>query len=430
MARNSSSGRWHPRSTPTSQHPMKPCVTNEQPELRSCRPLADPLRVASRLITLIALLLFLGAVSPLWRNELSGVERDVQIVFAWFLILPAIMMILGYDLLFRENRRTPVFYLRAFRSDKSARKVRSLLAAAIGPKYRLCGIREPRARAGSFTRRFSGVTTGLRYLGSDQFELEAASRNWIARLLASYAHAPLVIIDVRDVTPNVASEIQLSYIAMGADRCVFLVNKIDEQITLAITEAVGIAPAAAERLQFLAYEGDENTSAEAFLKQACALLAPILGPAQGIHEESLAFARKHVSDQDWKTGFWESDWGQTLLSSIVLFVMWPLLASWIGFLIGLTTWCFAVRAWARVRRRAKLAMKHRKVTGHRVSMIRIYAIIALIVGPLAMSILFSVAFVAFFRARELARENQEAANHGKIQNIPVPQPLSEQFPDE
>ncbi len=76
--------------------------------------------------------------------------------------------------LLQHRDGAPVFFLRAFRSDRICNALRASLQALLGPGYQLVRIRPPAKRAGLFYRLFFTVPTGLRYLGSPSFGLKAA----------------------------------------------------------------------------------------------------------------------------------------------------------------------------------------------------------------------------------------------------------------
>jgi hypothetical protein len=196
--------------------------------LARCKPLSDPVKSFARAVGVGMLICLLGGANQLLFLLIlfgKSLPAGGMIILIWAILLSFLISLpLGMWLLLRTRKRTPVIYLRAFRSDRSARRLRSLLKAALGSQFRLSGIRQPRKRSTLFIRLFTQALTALKYVGSEHFELEAEDHNWMARLLASYAHTRFVFIDVRDVTPHVATEIQLSYLAMGPERCVFIID--------------------------------------------------------------------------------------------------------------------------------------------------------------------------------------------------------------
>ena len=183
--------------------------------------------------------------------------------------LQIISMPLAFLLLFKPVFGKTVFYLRAFRSDNAAKELRLLIRAALGPSYRLSGIRPPSKRSSWWSRLLSTTATGLRYLQSNDFEMEASDHNWMARLLASYAKAPFVFIDVRDLTTHVEDEVRLSYLAMGSQRSIFIVDPTSTEN--AWREKIGvilaISPELRDGLKLISYPGDGSEDAADFVRK-------------------------------------------------------------------------------------------------------------------------------------------------------------------
>jgi general secretion pathway protein G len=218
-------------------------------------------------------------------------------------------------LLIRKRRSVQVFYLRAFRSDNSAARLRRLLRVALGGGHRLCGIRQPRARSNPLVSLLLPVVTALRYTGSDYSELEAKSHNWMARLLASYARARFAFVDIRSVTPHVESEIRLTILAFGPDRCVFVTDgsRTEGEWIELLHRASGVPEAAVSHFHLLCYAGDDQADAGEFVAAARALCARIPEGTAGVSDEAVAFARGHVPDSSWDTPAWERDRGMLAL---------------------------------------------------------------------------------------------------------------------
>ena len=245
-------------------------------------------------------------------------------------LLP-IIGILGWPLaiwlLLTRGGRRRVIYLRAFRTDQRAYRLRSFLKAALGPKFLLSGIRPPARRGFWFFRAFAQLWMALRYAGSQHFNLEAHDRNWMARLLASYAHTDFVFIDVRDITVHVANEIRLSYLAMGAERCVFIVDPAlpETEWVSRIHELLGCDPGSPLILHLLTYPGDASVQPEQFVRLTRSVIERVPKGLPLINEEEIAFVEARVASKDWVTHFWETDrgmrWCAIGLSAVLYFVL-------------------------------------------------------------------------------------------------------------
>jgi hypothetical protein len=238
----------------------------------------------------------------------------------WLLSLPAALWVL-----LQPARRPSVLYVRAFRSDLNAAHLRLLLRAALGSRYRLCGIRAPGVRVSWLFRVFLTAYTGVRYLGSGFSELEAGDDNWMARLLASCARTRLVFVDVRDITPHVADEIVLSFCAMGLQRCIFLSDpsKAENEWRQLIATTIGDDSIAA-KIRLLCYRGESLAEEESFVRRAREL---INATPQGFPSvvKALSFVCSHVPREKWPTPFWEKDSGQFVIG----------LVGWIALNLGL-----------------------------------------------------------------------------------------------
>lgn len=344
--------------------------------LKRCRPLSDPVRFFANVLRfwlIVALTLATSAVvigigvTILQKgSSSSGGIVVVLIGLAGVLGAP-----LGVWMFFRSVQRPAVIYLRAFRSDLPARRLRSLLKAALGDRFRLCGIRPPQKRSGIFTRLFARGWIAFRYIGSEHFELEAEDHNWMARLLASYAKSRFVFIDVRDLTKHVEDEIRLSYLAMGRERCVFLIDpsRTEEEWLATIQTLVGEKEDQDARFQFLAYPGDERVDPPAFVKAARDLIDQIPSGRVAISSEAIAFARARVSEKCWATPFSETDLAGELLTlgigaglfvGSLFFSQFGLIAADILNAIGVAGLVIFLLAWGRAWKQAGVEKRLRR----------------------------------------------------------------------
>ena len=192
--------------------------------LAKTKPLADPLRVIT--IITIVLAVLIGFVT--WPA--SGIWAGLGVACGF----------LSFALLIAPPGKPNAIYLRAFRTDKSTAELRAELAAILGPEFRLSGIRPPREKTSVFIRFLMPGVVAMRYSGSKFMELEAGD-DWMARLWKTYQTTRLVLIDVREVTPYVHQEIEMTLQSVGASRCIFVVNqdKTDAEWRQLLTEIVG-----------------------------------------------------------------------------------------------------------------------------------------------------------------------------------------------
>jgi general secretion pathway protein G len=293
--------------------------------LARCKPLSDPVRSFANIVLFwiyfgaLILAFFVATSSWLAIQKRNGGNSSEGIVLGAGIFAGLIGMIagpLGFWLLLAPANRAPIVYLRAFRSDRPARRLRSLLKAALGNRFRLCGIRPPHQRSNRLQRFFARRLTALHYIGSEYFELEAEEHNWMARLLATYARCRFVFIDVRDLTQHVEKEVRLSYLAMGVERCVFLIDstRSQEDWTLAIRTLLQDEAAPEQSFHFVQYPGDESLDAKTFVEATRDVISGLPSGAAVIPDKAIAFAKQQVVPAKWATPFWETDAGQMLLA--------------------------------------------------------------------------------------------------------------------
>jgi hypothetical protein len=343
--------------------------------LEAAGPLRDPVRCFARIllwlslislaITFVTLLHGFGGAAPSKPKEIGAL--------ALILLIVGVPLPLGIWLLVRRATRRPVIYLRAFRSDREAVRLRQLLKAALGPRLRLCGIRPPGERSNWLSRLAGHGLVALRYFGSPQLDLEAEDHNWMARLLATYAHSRFAFIDVRDLTAHVENEIRLTYSALGRERCVFIVN--DErplpEWRATIGQVLGVPGKLQGGLQLLSYPGDECVAGEEFVLHVMKTIGEIPEGTAPISHEAVAFARERVATKDWATPFWETERGLSFIAlalGLLLVFAINLLppdarqraGMWLALALGGLTLLFYFPAWARSWRQAGVDARYRR----------------------------------------------------------------------
>jgi general secretion pathway protein G len=222
-------------------------------------------------------------------------------------------------LLLRQPRKNTGLYLRAFRSDVQSISLRRALKAALGRRFRICGIRPPRHRASWLWRILFTLAIAFRYIGSERFDLEGSDKNWMARLLASMSRARFAFIDVRDTTVHVAQEIRLAFLALGPSRCVFVVDKSRPSAEWAqfIKASLTLPPEDATALHILTYPGTDETALPVFIASTRETVARIPEGRPKVDDRMIGFVQQHVAAESWKTPFWERDWGQIIFLTLI-----------------------------------------------------------------------------------------------------------------
>jgi prepilin-type processing-associated H-X9-DG protein len=199
------------------------------------RPLSDPLRVFRRVLGILMLLqltlplLYVGLV---WHAKGGGIApltdgtfwRGITDAAAFqMLVIP---ILIGLPLTFAfwralPGRKVNAFYLRSFRHDRESWRLRDVAQQALGRRFRLSGIRDPRRRWPPVVRYLNSFLFALHYNTPKFMNLEAGD-DWKARLWRSLGDARCVLIDLSDQTTYVAEEIQLCYHTLGLKRILFV----------------------------------------------------------------------------------------------------------------------------------------------------------------------------------------------------------------
>jgi Protein of unknown function (DUF1559) len=239
----------------------------EEPSLpaRLPKPLSDPLRVYRRL-------LFLFVLPSLWASLIISLlmptlhtrtvpETVSSAAFATsFTLLLCVSRIL-------PRRATNAFYLRSFRNDARTGALRTAAQQALGPDFRLSGIRDPRRRWPWLIRHLSYILFLIRYAQPKYMNLEAGP-DWKARLWRSLGDARCALIDVTDLTTFVCEEINLAIRCLGLHRVLFLVDtsRTPEEWRQGVLTALGSPDVPSARVK-VAVWADTKTDRATFRDQ-------------------------------------------------------------------------------------------------------------------------------------------------------------------
>lgn len=360
--------------------------------LRRCSPLLDSVRFAVTFLKWTTTLAALGFALPLVaaRHQMEGDGLVVALLSVGFLILLLFMSFGAYWLLMTEggDKRDLSLFLRAFRSDASSDQLRAWLKAAMGSSWRLGGIRPPAEREPLWVTLISPLFTGLKYLGSRQFEMVAPDHNWMARLLASFAETRMVFIDIRDITPHVLDEIRLAWQVFGPRRTIFIVDstKTAEAWQEDVQRQLGCEGAG---LLLLFWTADSAT----FVPHVQALLAKIPEGSATVTPEALAFVHGKVGEEQWDMSPLDRPWVLVVLQQLLIGAISGLLylihpwAMNIGLgLLGLEALSLYRKAWCRARRQRLNAMEVNPAGPP--SAKRLWGSLALMLGILMTPLLF------------------------------------------
>jgi hypothetical protein len=211
-------------------------------------PLDDPLRFYRRLLGFLLIPFFIVVILGLGIPRLGGPDWGLALDQA-LLVLTFVVALAVWRLLPRQA--TTAVYLRSFRNDPVAYPIRTVVSGALGPGFRLSGIRDPRRRWPWLVRHLLYLPFLLRYCRPRFMNLEAGA-DWKARLWRSLGAARCAIIDLTELTPFVLDEVQLALTCLGPERVLFVVDaslgqsdweeKIASQLTVPVSaEALRLA---------------------------------------------------------------------------------------------------------------------------------------------------------------------------------------------
>jgi hypothetical protein len=188
--------------------------------------LEDPLFELRKLIrgigsTVTAVVFLVAAAS--WaivpNSDLAWVALFVAVI--GFFVIPMKCIFMTFMM---PDRKPDAFYLRSFRNDLTSYPIRVAIQTALGGKYRLTGIRDPRRRSISVWSHVVGPALwAYRNCTPKHMDLEAGD-DWQLRLWNSLQNGRLAIVDLTDLTDFVHVEIRLALEALGVARVLFITN--------------------------------------------------------------------------------------------------------------------------------------------------------------------------------------------------------------
>jgi hypothetical protein len=311
-----------PVSAPTAPRPGAPAAVDakQQPDLP--RPLSDPLRVFRTVLGLLILAEVAGlllACGVLSRLRVGDAEE-----LFWGMFIATAVMVLPFTLSFWRvlpGRPANALYLRSFRNDRSSWPLRAAAQRALGRKFRLSGIRDPRRRWPPVLRYFHSFLFALHYNTPKFMNLEAGD-DWKARLWRSLGDARCALIDLTDLTPYVAEEVHLCYQTLGLKRLLFV---IDSSRSIAewrdsIARMLWLPAAEADRVQTATWDNSPEGRRE-FAAAVRSFAASVPAGSAGLKTETLPLAYSSELPTA-PTGFWDRHtWVEILLGMFLGYLL-------------------------------------------------------------------------------------------------------------
>lgn len=329
----------------------------------SVQPLVNPLRLAESFLVWGLWIMVITYLIVFARLAVVGEGLALILGMVSFVLglIGGLLFYRGITLLFRggKDRRLDVLYLRAFRSDEDSSKIRSWIKGALGNNYNLSGIRAPRNRSNLLASGLSPVIKGLRYAGSQLFDLEAPGRNWLVRLLKSMAESQFCFMDVRHVTPHVITEVKLAIEVFGNGRTIFVIDDqcSTEEWRRKIVEFLGSDSMDPESFKMFMWPDNGEMDPEKCLTQMRRLTSDIPSEPPSISDEALRLVSEVIDPEEWPAKFGETH-GTSLAISLITLNAVGLIAGYFlgefGKLIGIPVTILIVilflRSWGRFRK--------------------------------------------------------------------------------
>jgi type IV pilus assembly protein PilA len=251
--------------------------------------------------------------------------------------------------------------------------------------------------------------TGLRYVGTDQFELEASDYNWMPRLLVSSIRARAVFLDIRDMTPHLADEMRLSYLALGVERCIFLTDtsRSDSAWIQLISHLVG-EPDGNIRFKIITFRSDAGADAQAFVSRAKELLDEMPAPQGVMSDSAVAFLGSRVPPENCVTTAMEREWPQVFAATAIVNVpaLFPSPLNLLAIPVGWISTTYYVGALWRISRQALRQGRLRRFIGGPHPALRVAAVLALAIASfgVALGTPIAIAVPQLLRARMSGNE--------------------------
>jgi len=225
------------------------------------RRLADPLFFLYPFVLATTQLYFILSVSDSLKSYFMLINsRENYFLFSLGYngaLFSFLLLILN---LTQPKLQTNALYLRSFRKDSESEYVREHIEIAIGPDYRLSGIRDPKKRIHPTLRPLLNVVMSLRYAGARFLNLEAGD-DWIARLWRSIGDSRILFLDLRDLTEHVEKEIRLGVSSISLQQIMFIIDssKTREQWRHQLSEIIDLKQSETTQIKMVYWqEGKER----------------------------------------------------------------------------------------------------------------------------------------------------------------------------
>ncbi len=291
-------------------------------------PLSDPLRFYGKVMLFLVLpSIIIGLLLPNVEKVRMAAGGPWMVIYppVWLETVGNALFALGYAQVFCTLgilpwRVTNAFYLRSFRNDPTSWPIRTAAQAALGRKFRLSGIRDPRRRGLWVVRQVLDILFLLRYSLPRYMNLEAGA-DWKARLWRSFGAARCALIDLTDLTPFVCEEIELVSRCLGLHRLLFVgdTSRSVAECQAYVLSVLGSPEVPAERVQVAIWD-DTPSGRRAFAEAVKAFARSLPEKAPGVNPSAFPLTQTEGVDEGrrgWKRGWWLEFLLATLLGTLV-----------------------------------------------------------------------------------------------------------------
>jgi hypothetical protein len=276
-------------------------------------PLGDPLRALRYFVS------FFGILEIACLVILPGIVFEAKVNFpdalgSYFGVVVSTYWL--WSIL--PGRAVNAFYLRSFRNDPATWPIRKAAQAALGRKFRLSGIRDPRRRWLPVIRYMHAAFFAIRCCTPKFMNLEAGA-DWKARLWRSLGDARCALIDVSHLTPFVLEEIELCCRCLGLKRILFIgdSSRSHDDSQQRIGEACDwLDPTTYHAIRVAIWDAS-SVGRKLFLAKVRAFAAELPAGVAGLKAEALPLVQSSGSPEGAPAGGIGGDVGEVVLGILL-----------------------------------------------------------------------------------------------------------------
>ena len=287
------------------------------------RPLGDPLMFVAHLykwLVPIMLVLVITVIIMVVATPELGIDEIEGLILASIVLFGTLVMVLTFSLGV-PDRKVNALYLRSFSKDRESELIRENIEIALGPDFRLSGIRDPRKRMNYLFRPFILISMIIKYASARHLGLEAGT-DWKARIWASLIETRLVFLDLSEVTEFVREEIRLCVSSMPLQNIIFIVGSpVDEhEWKEKFCTEYGLAGQAMDQLQLAVWHRDVGSN-QNFMEQVRLLASNATSEPEARLVKSYELVRDSILTKGQLRSEQTKKWTKILVGSVLAFLV-------------------------------------------------------------------------------------------------------------